>query len=267
MNSPKKKETLLIFLVVLILVVLIISNTVLLFLVTLNSPYHKSRQLIKAIKQHDYDTMEIMLEAGVDPNVPDARITKLNGLFETAPDVPIDIAAKMDDIKAVKMLLQYGATPNQIEGTRSHPLHSAIFKNGENVLAIVKELVEHGADPYEEHGSTNVFYWVAGKRSPNDSNADLRMMETMDYLFETFCEDPQSISQKSHEIWSLTTYAIYRGKNIQLIQFLIDKRGTIDFDSSYAGESFYDYCHKKGNEKLLSLMEQNGGFPEDLLTK
>ena len=267
MNSPKKKETLLIFLVVLILVVLIISNTVLLFLVTLNSPYHKSRQLIKAIKQHDYDTMEIMLEAGVDPNVPDARITKLNGLFETAPDVPIDIAAKMDDIKAVKMLLQYGATPNQIEGTRSHPLHSAIFKNGENVLAIVKELVEHGADPYEEHGSTNVFYWVADKRSPNDSNADLRMMETMDYLFETFCEDPQSISQKSHEIWSLTTYAIYRGKNIQLIQFLIDNRGTIDFDSSYAGESFYDYCHKKGNEKLLSLIEQNGGFPEDLLTK
>ena len=76
MNSPKKKETLLIFLVVLIFVVLIISNTVLLFLVTLNSPYHKSRQLIKAIKQHDYDTMEIMLEAGVDPNVPDARITK-----------------------------------------------------------------------------------------------------------------------------------------------------------------------------------------------
>lgn len=267
MNSPKKKETLLIFFVVLILVVLIISNTVLLFLVTLNSPYHKSRQLIKAIKQHDYDTMEIMLEAGVDPNVPDARITKLNGLFETAPDVPIDIAAKMDDIKAVKMLLQYGATPNQIEGTRSHPLHSAIFKNGENVLAIVKELVEHGADPYEEHGSTNVFYWVAGKRSPNDSNADLRMMETMDYLFETFCEDPQSISQKSHEIWSLTTYAIYRGKNIQLIQFLIDNRGTIDFDSSYAGESFYDYCHKNGNEKLLSLIEQNGGFPEDLLTK
>ena len=242
---------------------LILSSTLSLFIVTLNSPYHKSRQLIKAIKQHDYDTMEIMLEAGVDPNVPDARITKLNGLFETAPDVPIDIAAKMDDIKAVKMLLQYGATPNHIEGTRSHPLHSAIFKNGENVLAIVKELVEHGADPYEEHGSTNVFYWVASKRSPNDSNADLRMMETLDYLFETFCEDPQSISQKSHETWSLTTYAIYRGQNIQLIQFLIDNRGTIDFDSSYAGESFYDYCHKKGNEKLLSLIEKNGGFPED----
>ena len=262
MSAPKKKKALLIF-----LVMLIISSTLSLFIVTLNSPYHKSRQLIKAIKQHDYDTMKTLLEAGVDPNVPDARITKLNGLFETAPDVPIDIAAKMDDIKAVKMLLQYGATPNHIEGTRSHPLHSAIFKNGENVLAIVKELVEHGADPYEEHGSTNVFYWVADKRSPNDSNADLRMMETMDYLFETFCEDPQSISQKSHETWSLTTYAIYRGQNIQLIQFLIDNRGTIDFDSSYAGESFYDYCHKKGNEKLLSLIEQNGGFPEDLLTK
>ena len=71
MNSPKKKKTLLIF-----LVMLIISSTLSLFIVTLNSPYHKSRQLIKAIKQHDYDTMEIMLEAGVDPNVPDARITK-----------------------------------------------------------------------------------------------------------------------------------------------------------------------------------------------
>lgn len=93
------------------------------------------------------------------------------------------------------------------------------------------------------------------------------MKETMDYLFKEFKESPQSISQKSHETWSLTTYAIYRGQNIQLIQFLIDNRGTIDFDSSYAGESFYDYCHKKGNEKLLSLIEQNGGFPEDLLTK
>ena len=262
MSAPKKKKALLIF-----LVVLIISSTLSLFIVTLNSPYHKSRQLIKAIKQHDYDTMKTLLEAGVDPNVPDARITKLNGLFETAPDVPIDIAAQMDNVNAVRILLQYGAIPNHIEGTRSYPLHSAIFKNGENVLAIVKELVEHGADPYEKDGSTNVFYWVACKRSPNDSNADLRMMETLDYLFETFCEDPQSISQKSHETWSLTTYAIYRGQNIQLIQFLIDNGGTIDFDSSYAGESFYDYCHKKGNEKLLSLIEQNGGFPEDLLTK
>ena len=262
MNSPKKKKTFLIF-----LVMLIISNTVLLFLVTLNSPYHKSRQLIKAIKQHDYDTMEIMLEAGVDPNVPDARITKLNGLFETAPDVPIDIAAEMDDIKAVKMLLQYGATPNHIEGTGSFPLHSAISENGENVLAIVRELVEHGADPYEDRRSGNVFYWVAYKRSPNDSNADLRMKETMDYLFKEFKESPQSISQKSHETWSLTTYAFYFGENTQLIQYLIDNGGTIDFDSSYAGESFYDYCHKKGNGKLLSLIEQNGGFPEDHLTK
>ena len=260
MSTPKKKKALLIF-----LVMLIISSTLSLFIVTLNSPYHKSRQLIKAIKQHDFDTMKSLLEAGVDPNVPDARITKLNGLFETAPDVPIDIAAKMDDIKAVKMLLQYGATPNHIEGTRSHPLHRAIFKNGENVLAIVKELVDHGADPYEKYGSTNVFYWVADKRSLNDSNADLRMKETMDYLFKAFKESPQSISQKSHETWSLTTYAFYCGENTQLIQYLIDNGGTIDYYSSYAGESFYDYCHRK--EKLLSIIEKNGGFPEDLLTK
>ena len=65
---------------------------------------------------------------------------------------------------------------------------------------------------------------------------------------------------KEKQVWSLTTYAFYMGENTQLIQYLIDN-GTIDYDSSCAGESFYDYCHKEGKEKLLSIVETNGGFP------
>ena len=227
------------------------------------NPYWKSRQLIRAIQQKDYDAVERILESGLDPNTPETVVTKIWYLFETAPNVPIDVAAKADDLRSVRLLLQYGADPNHIEGTRSYPLHSAIFANGENVLAIVQELVEHGADPYETYANDNAFYEAADKYSKNDPAGEFRMLQTMDYLLSFFGETPQTVSEKSRSMWSLTTSSIYHGRGIQLIQYLIDHGGRIDYDSSCAGESFYDYCHREGNEDILELIEKNGGFPDE----
>ena len=231
---------------------------------TLTGPYHKSRELIRAIRRQDYEMVESMLKSGFDPNTPNTRITKLNGLFETAPDIPIDIAAGLGDLKSVELLLRYGANPNHIEGTGSYPLFAAVWNNGENVLEIVKLLVENGADPHELRGDDNVYFWIACRYSANDPEGEMRLKDVMDYLFTTFDEDAQSAKGNSIQIWSLTTTAIYLGKNVQLIRYLLDHGGKIDYNSSYSGQSFYDYCHEEGRESILSVIEENGGFPEDI---
>ena len=82
-------------------------------------------------------------------------------------------------------------------------------------------------------------------------------------LLSFFGETPQTVSEKYRSIWSLTTSSIYHGRHIQLIQYLIDHGGRVDYDSSCAGESFYDYRHREGNEDIFELIEKNGGFPDE----
>lgn len=140
---------------------LFVSAIVFAVLLHHQSPYYKSSKLIEAINNKNYTEVEAILSTGVNPNIPEFRITVINAFFEVAPRLPLSVACDNDDIEAVKMLIRYGATAEPMEGTDWSPLRKAIFSPGSNSLEIIIILLDNGADPYYVEGNSNAFFAAA----------------------------------------------------------------------------------------------------------
>ncbi len=248
-----------------ILITGIISLIIIFCVFVRSDPYYKSSKLIKAIEKHDYEQLEALLIDGTNPNVPEFRSIFITRLCETSPVTPLGFATKQDDLKAVKLLLQYGAVPEPSEESKSWPLGDAISTNGNNSFEIVKLLIENGADPYETAGYENAFYKVA-RTCCVDASADdyHRLTDIMDYLLNYSGDDPQTVFKKSDEAISLTTYAIYYGRNPELIRYLLENGDSVDIDSVYKGYkdgiSFYDWCHLDENKYILDILKAHSVF-------
>ena len=101
--------------------------------------------LMFAAQQGDADSARILLRAGAKPN--DAQ--PKTGL------TPLMIASAMGNAKAVDLLLDNGADPNAVDTNGYAPLHKAVrdsdygidVERKDAILAIVKSLLKHGADP------------------------------------------------------------------------------------------------------------------------
>ena len=140
-----------------------------------------------------------------------------------------------------------------------------LFDSGQVTVAeLMDEWYAVEIEPSPRASTTRDSYRNVMDHIRNHPIGEMRLKDVMDYLFTTFDEDAQSAKGNSIQIWSLTTTAIYLGKNVQLIRYLLDHGGKIDYNSSYSGQSFYDYCHEEGRESILSVIEENGGFPEDI---
>jgi ankyrin repeat protein len=202
-----------------------------------------------------------MLSDGTDPNIPEYRETFVSKMCEICPFTPLGFAATNDDIRAVELLLEFGATPAHIEGSASYPLTDTITTNGINSLEIVKLLVEEGADPYESDGYDNAFYTIARKYCVNKSQEDCqRLVDIMDFLLDSSGESLASISEKSERALSLATTAIYHGRNARLIQYLLNNGDSVDTGSTFRGVSFFDWCHMSENKEILIILEEYGYF-------
>jgi len=254
-------------LTVILVVAGIISSALLAAVLIIRDPYYKSSQLIKAIEKKDYDKLEKMLSDGTDPNIPEFRETFYTRMCEMSPRTALGIAAERDDLEAVRILLQYGASPNRDEVLHPCPLMRAISTNGPNSLEIVKLLIQYGADPYKTDGTAlNAYYKVLEMYSPELSEESMRLTQIMDYMLGYFDETPQTVREKCSSNWSLATTAIYVGENPSLIRFLLQKGDTVNVDSVYRGYkggiSFYDWCHLEKNKTILAILEEYGYFQQ-----
>ena len=132
----------------------------------------QSAELVRASLQGDLATVRKLVESGIDVNGTDehgmgpllaftpAVVTYLlsNGADpnrqrnESGAPVLVGIAY-LHNVECVRLLLAGGADPNKAaERTGETPLHSALARSGEDVSemdrhAVVKLLIEHGADP------------------------------------------------------------------------------------------------------------------------
>jgi len=101
--------------------------------------------LMFVAQQGDADSGRILLRAGAKPNEAQPK----SGL------TPLLIASAMSNAKAVDLLLDNGADPNAMDTNGYAPLHKAVRDSDygidperkDAVLAIVKSLLKHGADP------------------------------------------------------------------------------------------------------------------------
>jgi uncharacterized protein len=101
--------------------------------------------LMFAAQQGDADSGRILIRAGAKPNEAQPK----SGL------TPLLIASAMGNAKAVDLLLDNGANPNAVDTNGYAPLHKAVrdsdygmdVERKDAILAIVKSLLKHGADP------------------------------------------------------------------------------------------------------------------------
>lgn len=257
-----KRNCVIISVLILLVVGIILSGILFAYLIR-SDPYYKSAKLIKAIMNNDYDMLEVMLRDGTDPNVPEFKETFITRMCEVAPETALGIAAKHDDLEAVRILLQYGASPNPNDILHSCPLIDTISTNGSNSFEIVKLLIQYGADPYKTDGTAlNAYYKVLERYSPELSEESMRLTQIMDYMLGYFDETPQTVREKCSSNWSLATTAIYVGENPSLIRFLLQKGDTVNVDSVYKGYkggiSFYDWCYLEEHKTILVILQEYG---------
>jgi cytohesin len=129
-----------------------------------------SPELVRASLQGDLATVQKLVESGADVNSTDEHgmgplLTFTPAVVdyllskgadpnrqknETGAPVLVGVAY-MKNVECVRLLLAGGANPNAVtESTGETPLHSALAKpdgDGSAALAVVKLLIEHGADP------------------------------------------------------------------------------------------------------------------------
>ena len=93
--------------------------------------------LIMAAQKDDYHAMQVLLEAGADPNM-----TNLNG--ETPLIAAIRTSCYHD---VLHLLLENGAEPNKRTKYGDTPLHFAAWNINYVSISLVKVLIQAGADP------------------------------------------------------------------------------------------------------------------------
>jgi len=101
--------------------------------------------LMFAAQQGDVNLVNILIRAGANPNDPQPK-TSLT---------PLIIASAMGHVKTVELLLDNGANPNHIDTRGYNALHLVVrdsdygidLKGKDNIVAIVKSLLAHKADP------------------------------------------------------------------------------------------------------------------------
>lgn len=103
----------------------------------------KLPHLVRAFKNNNYETAELLLKSGVDPNI----IFSKAELFSNE-NSPLTWAVKNNNLKIVKLLLKYSANPNflvklSFSKFKVSPLYFSKDKNPE----IRKLLIEYGGNP------------------------------------------------------------------------------------------------------------------------
>ena len=137
----------------------------------LDTPYRTSRKLIQHIEKGDITAVEAILQDGFDPNTPTSKPSPFTALFEISSKVPLSVACYNGDLNMVQLLIKYGATGEYQKGTGWSPLEMTLTRYQTEDVAIIKLLLEAGADPsFEETGRLPVF--EAAGMFPNQFDAE-----------------------------------------------------------------------------------------------
>lgn len=247
-------------------VIIIVSSVVLLlviavtFLLIFNR--YDTKKLIRAIKNDDIHTVKILLDDGVDPN----RLDRDPGLIwtftETSAVRPLSVACRNGSYEIVKLLIEHGATAEDIDGAGWSPLREALFYYHDNDEEIIKLLLEAGADPTFIEDELPVF--VAASMAPKvfdetksngtvySTGYDEECAKAITEIVEMLLPQDADINITTDQNETLLMFAV-QNENLYLVEYLLTCGCNITIETTH-GKTALDYAVEVGNEQLIDML-------------
>ena len=249
------KENGIIYIITLLLVACI-------WIIAVNSDWYKTEKLIKAIKSEDIIEIERLLKTGIDPHKTDVQPSWVWTLLESSPNRPLTIACKTGNLEIVKMLIDYGATAEPIDGTGYSPLNAALFYYQPDDIELVNVLLDNGADINEVEDVELVF--IAAKMTPKvydkhktngtvfasgyDENTAKGITEIVCILLNN-----RSVNITTESGETLLMFSAKSG-NEYLVKYLLDNGADVSL-VDYKGRTALDYAIQSNNAEVIELFK------------
>lgn len=225
---------------------------------------HKTEKLIRAITNEDVAQVELLLTEGIDPNRTDVPAGWLLWTFlETSARRPLTIACGTGNLEIVKLLIDYGATAENVPGTGFSPLRQTLFYYHPDDVEMVNLLLENGAQPEDGYEEDIVFF--ATKMCPKVYDREMRNGTVfVDGYDETTAKGITEIVVTllgDRPINSITYAAgktllmnAVQQENVYLTEYLLTAGADVSA-TDRQGKTAYDYAVATNNEEIISLLK------------
>jgi len=244
------------------IIYIIILLVACIWIISVNSDWYKTEKLIKAIKSEDVVEVEKLLKSGINPQKTDVSPSWFWTLLEVTPTRPLAVACNIGNLEIVKLLIDYGATAEPIDGTGFSPLREVLFYYHPNDVEIVNILLENGANINEPEDMELVY--IAAKMTPKvydkhktngtvfASGYDENTAKGITNIVVTLLNE-RSINIVNEYGESLLILGVKRG-NEYLVKYLLDN-GADDSLVDYTGKSALDYAIQANNIEVIEILQ------------
>lgn len=226
------------------------------------SPYRASARLIRAIGSGDVQKTEDLLKRGADPNCPNAKRGFFTALAELQIRYPLSTACELGDVEMVRVLLSYGARPEETRNGSWDAISSTLLRFQEDDLEILQLLMENGASaaecPYEEPYVFLAAEMQVQNYAPDgtplytyNSEVGDGVAELVDYLL-SFESDPGL--PKTQGGRTLLMCAAQTGNQALIADLL--SRGADPGEKDSQGDTAYDYAVRHHWDEAAQLIRQ-----------
>jgi len=187
-----------------------------------------NNKILDALWDENPEKLEKALSSGEDPN-------------QVIEGIPVlAYAARMDDPRFVKMLLEHGAKVDVRNEDGDTAIMGAVYAGQTKTVQL---LVEYGANVSEtDKDGVNAFMYAA-----KGGNID-----TMGYLLNKGA----SLDNRDHEGRTALHWSLTDGDFPEVVKLLVSK-GLDPNDKTKAGLSALDYANELGRKKSMQIMNAN----------
>ena len=226
--------------------------------------YYRTRELLQKIKNEDSYKVKELLDAGVNPNKTDVPPSKLWNFLETSPNRPLVVACRTGNVEIVKVLIEYGATAQPIEGTGWSPLRETLFYFQPDDVEIVKLLLQNGAGA-EVESDENLVY-VAAQMEPRvydktKANGtvfiggyDEVTAKGITDIIDVLIQNGGNVNYTDGAGKTVLMISVER-ENLYLTEYLVNMGCDISVTDNQ-GKTALDYARELGNEELIAILSR-----------